>query len=188
MGFSRQRMLPPDIFTDERLAVLPHAVRLTAIGLRANADNWGRESANPALVKATLWPLTPDVTVDDVFDHLCMLRDVEYLWLYEDGARWIYALVDWPSVSHKTDDRARFPPPPEASGDLPETFSAGEEEREGEEEPAPRYSSGSLPPSRYCPAHRPHGTFGKCGPCGTARERHARWQEEFEAAMRVEEQ
>ena len=180
-------MLPPDIFTDERLAILPHAVRLTAIGLRANADNWGRESANPALVKAALWPLMDSVTIEDVFDHLCTLRDAEYLWLYEDGERWVYALVDWPAVSHKSDERARFPPPPAPSGSPPETFSAGETEGEGEEEPAVGYSPGSLPPSRYCPQHRPHGTFARCGPCGTARERHARWQVEFEEAMRVEE-
>ncbi len=185
MGFSRQRMLPPDIFTDERLAVLPHTVRLTAIGLRANADNWGRESANPALVKATLWPLRADVTAEDVFDHLVTLREVGYLHLYEaEDGRWVYALVDWPAVSHKTDERCRFPAPP--SGDLPETFSAGEEEREGGEEPAFGYLPGSVPPSRFCPEHRPMGTFKKCGPCGTARAQLAIWQEGAEAHAREE--
>lgn len=183
MVMSRRRELPPEILVDERLSSMPDAVFRTAIGLRANADNWGRESAHPGLVKSAIWPLRADVSVDDVFDHLVLLRDLGYILLYEDGDRWVYQMADWPPVSHRSDDRCRFPPPP--SGDLPESFPAGEGEREGEGESDPEGLSGTsgCPPSRYCPQHRPHGTYKPCGPCATARERFERWQDgEFERA------
>lgn len=163
--------MPTEMFTDERMMLLPDPVFRTALGLRANADNWGRESANPALIKGVIWPLRQDVTVDDVFDHLVRLRDDGVIFLYEDRDRWVYQMADWPAVSHRSDARARFPPPP--SGDIPETFPAGEEEGEGEDAD----ESEDAPPSRYCPKHRPNGTFKKCGPCGTARERNERWRD-----------
>ncbi|MCU1441106.1 MAG: hypothetical protein JWP85_2103 [Rhodoglobus sp.] len=177
MVMSRRRELPPEILFDERLT-MPDPVFRTAIGLRADADNWGRGSANPALVKAAFWALRHDITVDDVFDHLVLLRDLGYIQLYEDGERWVYQMADWPPVSHKSDDRCRFPGPP--SGERPETFPAGEEEgeREGREDEGLSGTLPGYPPSRYCPKHRPHGTFNRCGPCATARERHERWQDE----------
>jgi len=179
MGMNRRKELPPDIFTDERLAVLPHDVRLTAIGLRANADNWGRESANPSLVKAALWALWPSMTPAKISKHLAMLSTgpAPYVLIYEADGRSIYQVVDWPQMSHRGDAPSRFPAPPSGIG--PEAFPAGEEEGERESERA--RAEGDLPeppPSRYCPAHRPNGTLHKCGPCATARERHQRWQDE----------
>lgn len=177
MGMNRRKELPPDIFTDERLAVLPHEVRLTAIGLRANADNWGRESANPSLVKAALWALWPRVTVAKVQAWLEVLQEVRYIVLYEDDGRAVYQIVDWPRMSHQGDGAARFPPPP--SGVFPESFPAGEREGESERE---RESEGGgvpeSPPSRYCPSHRPNGTYKNCKSCATQRERFERWQDE----------
>jgi hypothetical protein len=52
-------------------------------------------------------------------------------------------------------DGANVPANPEPPQEIPE-----------EEQPEP---------PEYCPAHMPHGTDGKCGPCGSYRKHHGKW-------------
>lgn len=184
MGMSRQRALPPDIFTDEDLMVLPAKVRLTAIGLRMHADDEGRESTTWWMLKASIWPGHPEVTEEVLVDHLLRLDDVGYIGLYESGGRTYYAIRDWPSVSHR--EPSKCPPPPadlfrKRSGSSPEDFPAGERERERESEWGREGASertAGLPPSPFCRFHQPRGTEAKCRHCGTARLAHDQWLRE----------
>jgi hypothetical protein len=180
MGMSRQRSIPPDIFTDETLIGLPIETKWTAIGLRLQADDQGRESANTALLRASIWPLTSSITEDTLIDHLLDLDRVGYIAVYSAGERTCYAVLDWPAVSHPQE--SRFPAPPvlqrDSSGPL-ETFSAGERESGGEGESAEGGGArpAGFPPDPFCPVH-PRGVFADCRNCGTARLYARKWERE----------
>lgn len=180
MGMSRIRSVPPDIFTDEDLMALPIPVRLTAIGLRLHADDYGRESTNTALLKASLYPTTAEISEEVLIEHLLQLEEAGYIALYHDASRTYYALADWPAPSHPK--RSKFPePPPSAfqktAGRSLEDFSAWEREGEREGE-----SPAGIPPSPFCPVHRPNGTRNDCRHCGTARLAHEQFLREHRAA------
>lgn len=198
---SRQRSVPPSMFSDEELLELPPEVRLTGIGLRFHADDHGRGSANPVLIKAQLWPLTPDVDHSAVEYHLLALEEAGYIRLYDVGGRTYYALAEWPRTDRA--QQSRIPAPPDDAEDVtPVTPSSrgaretpavvGGKEGEGEEggqEGSVGGSGGSAvggarrtladlagtpEPSPFCSRH-PIGTEDKCGPCGGARKRHEVW-------------
>ncbi|MGV3712240.1 hypothetical protein [Pseudolysinimonas sp.] len=178
MAMSRQRAVPPDIFTDEDLMQLPIPVRLTAIGLRLHADDHGRESTTTALLKASLYPTTEEISEEEIVEHLLLLDEAGYIGIYADGSRSYYALADWPAAQHPK--ASKFPPPPpetfmKTSGSPPEDVMAWEREGEGASEGGPA----GVPPSPFCPVHRPNGTRRDCRHCGTARlahEQHLRIQ------------
>lgn len=181
MGISRQRSVPPEIFTDEALAQLPPAVRFTAVGLRMHADDSGRENANTRLLWSSLYPLSTEVTEDDLTEHLLLLAYCAEIVLYTVGERTYYQMVDWPKVDHPKPSRLPQPPPDDlanasrADREEPrEPFAAVGEERAGEgAEPgeAPSRTDRDAPRSPFCPKH-PEGTLTPCGPCGTARMQH----------------
>lgn len=184
MGMNKQRMVPPDIFTDERFTDLPREARLTAVGLRFLADDFGREAAIPRKILGEVWPDDPEITEEMVVDHLLMLDGAGYIGIYSVGARTYYTVRVWPAVSHP--NPSRFPtPPPELfqkfSGDPLANFSALEGEGEGDEggwgepgERGPERPSG-IPPSPFCKIHQPNGTNSDCRHCGTARLANADW-------------
>ena len=176
MGMSRIRALPPDIFADEDLMALPIAARMTGIGLRLHADDYGRETTNTMLLKASLWPATDEITEETLVEHLLQLDEAGYIVLYSDGAKSYYAIVDWPATSHPKPSKC--PPPPPAAFQR----SAGEPlddrsawEREGGSEGEAR---AGIPPSPFCRIHQPAGTRRDCRHCGTARLAHEQWVRE----------
>lgn len=191
MGMSKQRQLPPDIFTDEHLLALPIEARMTAIGLRMHADDFGRESAIPRKILGNVWPENPEITEDMIIDHLLLLDGVGYIGIYSVGPRTYYAVRIWPAVSHP--NPSGYPPPPpelfqKFAGDPLANFSAWEREgeREGEEpgeggEESPRWRSSGIPPSPFCKVHQPNGIRGNCRHCGTARLAHEQWIFEHQA-------
>ncbi|GAB3166679.1 hypothetical protein GCM10027059_26010 [Myceligenerans halotolerans] len=193
------------MFSDEELLELPPEVRLTGLGLRFYADDHGRGSANPTLIKAQLWPLTPAVDNDAIDFHLVALEDAGYLQLYDVDGRTYFVLAEWPKT-----DRAqpsRIPPPP--SGDAtPDTVDSstqtlatssraaretpavvGGRKEEGEEGRgggdggrgaaggAGRTLADLAGTAEPSPfcSRHPIGTEDKCGPCGGARKRHEAW-------------
>lgn len=197
----RQRSVPPSMFSDEALMELPPEVRLTGLGLRFYADDEGRGSANPVLIKASLWPLDEMISLTLIEEHLVDLEDAGYIRLYTHGGRTYLALDEWPSTDRGQPSRLPAPPPPDeaplASGSRisREVLARGsgdplavvEERREGEggggrevaagggggprEEPA-RLPTGE--PSPFCSKH-PSGTERPCGGCATARTKHKMW-------------
>jgi len=184
-------MLPPDIFTDELLMDLDIELKWTAIGLRMNADDHGRESANPRLVAAAVWPLDSSKTSAVIEDHLLALDYAGYIGLYNVDGRTYYALADWPAVSHAARSRLPAPPPGtfrKSSGGSPEFLSAGERGREREREWVSEGAEGDeerpagIPPSAFCKMHQPAGTKDNCRHCGTARLAQKQWEDEQRAA------
>lgn len=173
MGISRQRPVPPEDFTSEELLSLPATVRATMTGLRMHADDQGRENAHQRLLWSSIWPLSEEVTEDDVVDHLLRLAEVEWLDLYSATGRTYYQIVNWPKVDHGKPSRLPAPP----SRTPRESFAAGESESAGESERPESGPSRTIPalgPSPFCSQH-PDGIDEPCRDCGTARLRHERW-------------
>lgn len=195
---SRQRSVPPSMFADEVLLELPTDVRLTGLGLRFFANEQGRQTANPILLKGSLYPLTDEVTAEVLDAHLVRLEDVGYIRLYVVAGRTYFQVVDWPSVDKRGIDMSRVPPPPPDPSSIGQTDSEsstqtlavvegekreereGGGEREGEESvgEAPQGSRsrllGTPKPSPFCRKH-PDGTDRPCPPCGRARLAHGEW-------------
>lgn len=183
MPMSRQRALPPDIFTDEDLIALPIEVRMTGVGLRLNADDQGRESTTTWMLRSAIWPGNPEISDDVLIDHLLQLDAAGYIGLYHHGGRTYYVLREWPSVSHAAPSKHPAPPADlfrNRSGTSPEEFSAWEREREGGGVSAGERPDG-VPPSPFCRVHQPAGTEQDCRHCGTARLAHDQWLREHRA-------
>ncbi|GAB2613676.1 hypothetical protein [Pseudactinotalea suaedae] len=183
------------MFSDEALMELPPAVRLTGLGLRFYADDEGRGSANPTLIKASLWPLDQDTSETDIEEHLVALEDAGYIHLYSVDGRTYIALDEWPATDRGA--ASRLPPPPDPP-DPPALASPSRGPREvlavveegegregggaGEEAPGggggPREAPARLPtgePSPFCSKHQPYGTERPCGGCAAARTKHRMW-------------
>ena len=176
MAITRQRQLPPEAFLNPQLLALPPAVRLTEIGLRMYADNFGREQVHERLLIAAIYPFDRAMTELEMAEHLEQLFDAGVIVLYTAGPRRedFYQFVEWPAVSHA--GRSKHPDPPEDfrndSGTVP---GEGERGREGEGESAPGGApSGNVPdpdspPDPFCRVHMPTGTDQPCQRCGRAR-------------------
>lgn len=198
-------MLPLDVFTNEDLMELPDELWRTAIGLRSNADDQGRGSARPAMLKAAIWPLRPEVTTDVLEEYLTRLDDLKYIqiWTDPDDGREYYAMREWPAVSHPQPSRHPEPPPlPQKRSRAAGSPLAGRSavERESERESGWRdpaegeegegawrdaESFAGKPPSKFCHEH-PGGTLTPCGPCGTAREQNKLWEKRQREKARAE--
>lgn len=176
MAITRQRQLPPEAFLNPQLLALPPAVRLTEIGLRMYADNFGREQVHERLLIAAIYPFDREMTELQMAEHLEQLYDAGVIVLYTAGPRRedFYQFVEWPAVSHA--GRSKHPDPPEdfrnASGTVP---GEGERGREGEGVSGPGAAhSGTAPepgspPDPFCPRHMPYGTDEACKSCGRHR-------------------
>lgn len=193
MGMTRQRTIAAELWRLRKWVALDPAVRFTAIGLQASADDHGRGPVEPLLIKADIYPMTESVTADVVIDHVLQLDDAEFLTLYQVGPETFFQIVRWPRVDRPNDSDIPSPPAPllaNGSGTGPERLRVVEGESRGrasERERAPgegvgwERSSGPPPdpgdaPDPFCIDH-PDGTERPCKACGTARLRHARyWQ------------
>lgn len=204
MQMNRQRWLPPSDFTDQRVARLPAAVRVTMSGLRLYVDDWGRAEVRLRMMLAALYEHDEQVSTSDLESHLLMLDDAHWLRLYtDDWGRSLLQIRVWPAVQHPDARGSEFPPPRgfmKPSRRSQETFtveergrarasesaSAGEwvsgGERASGERPSrtPTYEQpapGPSEPSPFCSQHQPFGTEDACGPCGTAREALHIWRQ-----------
>jgi hypothetical protein len=187
---NRQRAIPPRVFTDPEMLALPLPVRWTSIGLRHHADDQGREIAHPTLLWSSIWPLSTEVTEEDVILHLLALDDVGEIQLYMAGGRDYFQVIDWPKVDHANPSKLPSPPPRENASrtireTARETFAGGEGER-AESESAASRTNLDLGPPIGCDEHPNNTTTEKCGPCGVARLQHTLWERRRAAEAREE--
>jgi hypothetical protein len=192
MAMTRSRTIPVDLWGDRRWLALDPMVRMTSIGLYGYADDRGRGSVTPLLIKADIYPLNEDVRASTIEDHMLALAGAGFLDLYTVADELFFAIVRWPRVDHPKESEIPPPPPIETdSGSDPDSFPVvgGEgrgRAREGVEGGRPggpwEGPSGSDldpndAPSPFCTRH-PNGTDQPCRACGTARLRHSKfWQE-----------
>lgn len=91
---ARIRTIKPTWWTDEKLALLPRDIRSTFLGLiSAMADDEGRSKGDPRLVKAAVWPLDDDLTVDVVAGHLETLAKAGRIVWYQVAGVWYVQII-----------------------------------------------------------------------------------------------
>lgn len=182
MAITRQRSVTPDAFLSPRLLTLTPEARLTEIGLRLYADNYGRELAMSRLLLAAIFPLSRDMRDEDMDKILIELDDAGCIELYDAGGMTYYQVTEWPAVQHPGPKSRHPEPPPDASHEPfmngsrsshgegeGERERARERGREGEPEGG-LHDHAQEPPSPFCPAHRSTGgTDNPCRGCGRAR-------------------
>ena len=89
-----KRMIDAATWANEKLGELPMVARLLLIGMITIADDQGRLKANPAWLRAQIFPYD-DISSDDVGNSLCLIAGNETVLLYEvDGKRYAQ-LANW---------------------------------------------------------------------------------------------
>lgn len=90
-----RRMVDGSFFTNERIGRMPPLCRLFLLGLIANvADDQGRMSANPALLRATVLPFE-DISLAEVRQFLEILIENNTLIVHEADGKLVAQLVNW---------------------------------------------------------------------------------------------
>lgn len=133
----RIRSIKPDFWKSEKVAGLPHAVRLLFIGLWNVADDSGRFRAHPSLIQGEIFPYEPESPVEA---WLQVLAEVGLVHIYEaDGRRYghVVGFDEHQKIDKRTE--SRLPPPPrrtarklptvsDMSPPIPTNYSAGSPE------------------------------------------------------------
>lgn len=88
---ARIRTIKPEFWKDEELSELPEITHLFAAALLNYADDEGYFNANPALIKAELFPLREPSR--DIHGMLSELSDIGYLRLFRGAKNKVYGLV-----------------------------------------------------------------------------------------------
>lgn len=102
---ARKRMVDPGMFTSETVAALPISARWTWVGLLCYLDDTGRGKDNPALVKASVWPLDESYTARKVAADIEKLVTNGSLCRFECcGQSFLHAprWTEWQKISHPT--------------------------------------------------------------------------------------
>lgn len=173
MGFEKQKPLPTELWTVESMMLLDPAVKWTAVGLRAYADDQGRQTRTDWTLRRALYP-RDELSREEFDSHLLQLAIADVIVLYEVNGTEYYAMVSMPAGQHPKP--SMFPPPPEgiktSSRQLQDDVLAWEREgeREGGGVGASESDASRNAPSPFCPAHQPTlGTDENCRACGRRR-------------------
>lgn len=161
---ARQRFIWPELWKDKRFGELKHDEQVLFIALFSLADDEGRLSADPMLLRSEVFAYK-DYTakrVRTIRDHVA--EKMPNVWLYEaDGLEYIQ-LRKWSDYQRpKYPKPSKIPPPleedsPNDSPDLPPRVGLGREglDREGAEPPNPTSARpvetvDNLPANRFVP-------------------------------------
>ena len=193
MAITRQRSVTQDAFLNPRLLSLSPEARLTEVGLRLYADNYGREVAISRLLTAAIFPLSRNMRDEDMDRILLELDEAGCVVLYDVGGLTYYQLAEWPAVQHPG-PKSKHPDPHDESHEplmRPSRAIHGEGVRESERGSEREGESGrglhELPPSPFCPAHQESGgTDAACRPCGRARMQRKVYDDAQLASVRFE--
>jgi hypothetical protein len=93
---ARIRSVKPELWSDEKLAEVPRAVRLTFIGLiSACADDAGRLKGNPRVIRGAVYPLDDDISVEEISRHLEQLAGIKVIQRYAVNGEQYIQIVNW---------------------------------------------------------------------------------------------
>ena len=128
---ARQRFIWPDIWKDPIFGKLEPVEQVLFIGFFSIADDEGRLMADPAYLRAEIFPYTDysNKKVHTIRDRIA--EKCPNVHLYRAGDLDIIALLKWPEYQKpKYPKASKLPPPflqdsPNASGSLPENSSLG---------------------------------------------------------------
>lgn len=109
-----RRTIDPEFFTNEKIGQLPHSWRLMILGLILKAaDDQGRATANPALLRAAILPFD-DLPLAEIDQCLEWLVENNTIQLYDSGGKRYLQISNW---WHYQDwmqfaQPSKLPPPP----------------------------------------------------------------------------
>ena len=114
----RQRMIRPEIWTDEGFLSLTIPARLLFIGMISGADDEGRGLATDRCLKASVFP-GDDMTLEDIRGYRDELGATVNVRFYEVDGKEYYQLTKW--NNHQKVDHAKVStyPIPEDAGTTP---------------------------------------------------------------------
>lgn len=174
------RTLKPEACSSESLAEVDREVRWTFACLWTHCDDEGRAVHNLRLIKAAIYPLDDDMTPREIGLHLQALNLVRAVCFYRVDDKEYLHVPAWHEHQHPNRPvPSKLPPCP--THDASRTTNAHDTE---DSLPCParltpvgegrgEVEGGEAdPPSMFCSNH-PKGTEKPCGPCGTAKMRHA---------------
>lgn len=158
---ARIRSAKPEFWTDPKMCGMSRDIRFTFKGIwEVSADDRGRFMADPRIIKANVWPLDDDITLNKLRKWLKVLADSGRIVLYRvEGIEYGY-LVNWlkhQKIAHPTESRLPDPPVRDVhepftnhSGIIHEPFTLARAEGrggegsggEGEKNSAPKKRSG----------------------------------------------
>lgn len=80
---ARKRMIDPSFWTDEKVGTVEPRARLLFMGLISQADDSGRLSGHPALIKSLIFPYDYDITLLDVEKWIGLIAERNLIRRYE---------------------------------------------------------------------------------------------------------
>lgn len=89
-----RRMIDDSMWANERFAEMPMGARLLQIGIINHADDQGRMKANPAYLRAQVFPYD-DVSTTDIQQWLNIMAHNDTIILYEADGRQYIQLNNW---------------------------------------------------------------------------------------------
>jgi hypothetical protein len=109
-------MLEPNIWQDPDFGTLSPFAQLIFIGMITLADDEGRLRANPCLIKASLFPYSSSMTLNEVFDAVEEIeKKCRNLCFYEDATDVLCQFLKWHTHQTLRSDRIQpslLAPPP----------------------------------------------------------------------------
>lgn len=96
----RIRSVHPDICSSESMSLLPAEVERTYVRLWTHMDDQGRCVDNVKLIKAAIYPLHDEMTLDVVNEHLDRLVAGRHLIDYEADGRALLQVREWTKYQH----------------------------------------------------------------------------------------
>lgn len=170
---ARIRTVKPEIWQDEDLAEVSETAMLLAIGLLNHADDEGYFKANPALIRAAVFPLRePSVSIQCALDELSNIR---FVVLFEGSDGKAYGMVrkfaDHQKVNRPTPSKIKPLLPLTESSVIPHgALTGGKEQgtgkgtgnREGESDASASACGPSGPPQ--CPQSEIVDLYHECLP------------------------
>lgn len=88
---ARSRILKPEFWSDEKLALVPREARLTFAGLWTSSDDYGVTKGHPAWLKAQIFPYDVDLTLGEFQKWLADLERIGVIEPFSaDGESFFY--------------------------------------------------------------------------------------------------
>jgi hypothetical protein len=117
---TRPRRVPPEFCTDELLESCSLTAALLIYRLISQADDQGRLQGSAKRVRATCFPMRPEITERKVADAITELVEAGFVMRYEVNARTYVQIDHWTDLQGRWGRRAypsRHPAPPGWTGD-----------------------------------------------------------------------
>jgi len=108
----RQRVLKPEIWTDEGFIELSPQAKLLFIGLISHADDEGRGISNVSAIRAKVFPVDHDLTDEDIANYKQDVAKKLRVRFYRVNGRDYYQLDRWNDHQYiQKSKKSNIPPP-----------------------------------------------------------------------------